>query len=298
MADSRIDTANDRPTGDDLSIGALLRLGADDELTAPERDRLAAHLRAHPEDAARLDTERALRARVGRILDRSPGAPADLRDSVASILRSDASEAPVIRRTDRSFWRRSLAPLAIAASLVFVVSASIVIRQAAVRSTDAAWMDANLGAEVAGFVEREHSRCVGLDDATNMKFVTSTLDGAHALIEERLGAGARTLDLSGQGLELTGAGACHVPGEGRSVHLLYRPVDGDGGAVSLFVQAGAPDFRGVDSSCLCLTDLVEGEEVLVWRRDGLVFYLVCPAGESLAPGILTALDAPTARSFL
>jgi hypothetical protein len=298
MADSRIDTANDRPTGDDLSIGALLRLGADDELIAPERDRLAAHLRAHPEDAARLDTERALRARVGRLLDRSPGAPADLRDSVASILRSDASEAPVIRRTDRSFWRRSLAPLAIAASLVFVVSASIVIRQAAVRSTDAAWMDANLGAEVAGFVEREHSRCVGLDDATNMKFVTSTLDGAHALIEERLGAGARKLDLSGQGLELTGAGACHVPGEGRSVHLLYRPVDGDGGAVSLFVQAGAPDFRGVDSSCLCLTDLVEGEEVLVWRRDGLVFYLVCPAGESLAPGILTALDAPTARSFL
>ncbi|MFG0275682.1 MAG: anti-sigma factor family protein [Phycisphaerales bacterium] len=298
MADSRPDNAHDRPTGDDLSIGALLRLGADDELTAPERERLAAHLRAHPEDAARLDTERAIRARVGQTLERSPAAPADLRDRVASILRGDADEAPVIRRTDRSFWRRSLAPLAIAASLLLVVSASIVIRQAAIRSGEPTWMDASFGAAVASFVEREHSRCVGLNDETNMKFVTNTLEGAHALMQDRLGTTARSLDLSGQGLELTGAGACHVPGEGKSVHLLYRPTDGRDGAVSLFVQAGAPGFQGVDESCICLSELAEGEEVLVWRRDGLVFYLVCPESDGPASGILDALDAPTSRSFL
>lgn len=290
---------DDRPTGDELPIGALLRLAADDELTADEADRLERHLREHPEDRARIDAERGLRARVGQLGAQAPAPSSDLRERVAGILAGDASEAdaPVIRRTDRSFWQRSLAPLAIAASLLLVVSASLIIRQAAV-STSGAWMSETFGAEVAGFVDREHDRCAGLNDATNMKFVTNTIDGANALMLKRLGAAPATIDLSSRGLTLAGAGACHVPGEGRSVHVLYRPTGEDGAPVSLFVQSGAAAFEGVDERSLCIQrPSGERDEVLVWRRDGLLYYLVSPPGRD-AEALLGALGAPTDRAFL
>lgn len=291
--------SNDRPSGDALSAGALLRLAADDELTPDERARLEAHLGAHPDDRARIDAERALRARVGALLDRSPAAPASLRASVENILASASDDAPVvIRRTDQSFWRRSLTPFAIAAGLLLVVSASIIVRQVGLQSGIAAWMTESQGAQAAAFVEREHSRCAGLDDQRNTKFVTDTLEGANDLIAERLGATGATIDLSSQGLTLTGAGACSVPGEGKSVHLLYRGGAGDDAwAASLFIQTGDPDFEGVDPKCLCLNRLTDREEVLVWRRDGLVYYLVCPPGGS-AVTLLEALDAPTRRTLL
>jgi len=298
-SDRPANPTDDRPRGDALSIGALLRLAADDELTADEADRLERHLREHPEDRARIDSERGLRAHVARFGARAPAASSDLRERIAGILAGEAEEAdaPVIRRTDRSFWQRSLAPLAIAASLLLVVSASLVIRQAAV-TTGGGWMNEVFGAEVAGFVDREHDRCVELDDATNLKFVTSTLEGASELMVERLGSAPAMIDLSVRGLTLAGAGGCHVPGDGRSVHLLYRPTSEAGTPVSLFVQREVSGFEGADSNSLCIQrPRDERDEVLVWRRDGLIYYLVCPPGRD-ARELLTTLGAPTERTFL
>ena len=64
-----------------------------------------------------------------------------------------------------------------------------------------------------------------MNDGRNMKFVTDSLEGATALIAERLGAASSNIDLSSAGLVLAGAGACHVPGGGKSVHLLYRDAE-------------------------------------------------------------------------
>lgn len=302
---------HDRPTGDGLTMAALLRLAADGELTPEERRIVDAHLREHPEDRARVAFEQSLRQRVATLMSRDVPDAAPLRESIVAAMRQE-SEAPaapapatrsddganeVIRRTDRSFWRRSLAPIAVAAGVLLAASATIIVRQAVMQTAAPTWLDRAQGAEVARFVEDEHLRCAALDDQTNTKFTAHTLPEAQQLIADRLGGSSMPLDLSSMGLTLTGAGGCTVPSGGESVHLLYRPQSPEAQPVSLFVQVDTTDFQGEDDECLCLNDYAEDHEVLLWRRDGLIFYLVCPRG-SEADRVLNELDAPLTRTFL
>jgi len=292
-------------------MAALLRLAADGELTPEERRRVDAHLSQHPEDRARVAFEQSLRDRVATLMSRDVPDAAPLRESIVAAMRQE-SETPaapvqaarsdddatrVIRRTDRSFWRRSLTPIAIAAGILLAATATIIVRQAMVQTAAPTWLDRAQGAEVARFVEDEHLRCAALDDQTNTKFTAHTMTEAQQLIADRLGGSSMPLDLSSMGMTLAGAGGCTVPGGGESVHILYRPQSPDARPVSLFVQVDTTDFQGEDDECLCLNDYADDHEVLLWRRDGLIFYLVCPRGEA-ADRVLNTLGAPLTRSFL
>jgi hypothetical protein len=89
--------------------------------------------------------------------------------------------------------------------------------------------------------------------------------------------------LSKAGYQFAGLGQCHVPGRGRSAHLLYKPdstVAPGAPVVSLFIQE--------DTGELSLEDFCayrkEGDPakkrccMTVWRADGLLYYLVTPKG--------------------
>jgi anti-sigma factor RsiW len=297
MSDERNDNQDKRHDAREPSIAELLRRAADDELTRPQRALLDAHLAAHPEDAERLEFERALRKHVASAMI-GARAPQDIRDAalraMQSAAESDADDAPApIVRRERSFWARYplAAPLALAAALLLAISAGIIVQRTG--SPDNIWLTEAQQASVVTFVDKEHNRCAAMECTGNPKWVANSLDTALAAMTDYMGVAPERLDLTDTGFTLTGAGPCHVPGDGKSMHLLYRSAqDLSAPSISLFIQETGSDTV-IDASCLC--DKMDVGEVLMWRRDGLAYYLVCPS-DDVADLALATLGAPTRRS--
>jgi hypothetical protein len=88
-----------------------------------------------------------------------------------------------------------------------------------------------------------------------------------------LGHDATCPDLSKLGYQFAGCGPCTVPG-GKTAHLLYKPASGAGGAVSLFVQLDQKQLALEQGKVYLSKADSDGTEMIVWRGQGVVYYLV------------------------
>jgi anti-sigma factor RsiW len=290
-----------------LSRGALLRAGADGELTPAQARALADLVSADPEASRRMESERLLRAAIGRAV-RAPATPAGLRDRVAAamasldldqeISHSSANSGGTIElepsvpeqmapsTRQRSFWSSLGSPAvlrrvgAIAAVVLLTLTAGELVRRA---GSATSVLEAR--ASAVDFVAEEHGRCLMDFAPGGGKFsVTSSeqLPGfANGIVGREIGL-ADLLVQGVQNLTFVDAGECGVPAGGKSMHLRFD-VENDAGeheVVSLFVQAADPKI-GLDEGVSYLLDpaSVGGDpakspSVYLWLRDGLAYYLV------------------------
>lgn len=295
---------DERIDPDSLSWEQKVMLAADGE--APE-----AVLRELAEDARAqraIAFERALRERIAAAFGRER-APEDLRRRIESLLAQEqgvevgraasATVGPPATR-QRSFWtRRSfLGWAAAAAAVALTATLTMVFALRAAAPT--------LPAQVAAFLEQEHSRCADLGEYFDQKMVARDEAEAKALLQRLLNvADGPKVDLRQAGFVLLGAGPCHVPGKGPSAHLLYGPSKESAARqpLSVFVQRVGPSdvaarFRlGLCYELLCGDNL--RDVIAAWRVGEAVVYVYCPDGASRLPRkALQALGAPTQRVAL
>jgi anti-sigma factor RsiW len=87
-----------------------------------------------------------------------------------------------------------------------------------------------------------------------------------------LGHSARCPDLAKLGYTFQGCGPCTIPG-GKTAHLLYKSVEGHK-PLSLFVQNDAGQLALDGKKVYLSRDPADGTEMIIWRGDGVVYYLV------------------------
>lgn len=294
-----------------LDVAALLRAGADDELTSHDERRLEAHLETQPGDVARVEAERELRRAVRRALneDASSGAPAGLRERVASAMANadlDTSVpdtmAPETRQT--SFWAspRSRGILAMAALVAITLTLGIMFFQPQGTSP---FMTSGLGTSqviaertsAATYVAKEHSRCFLETIDTGPKFTVDEPENLPSLAGNVVGQSIELADLIRSGatdIEFLNAGRCGVPGGGSSLHLRFTLPDRDD-VVSLFIQedSGRMNFEeGVTYEIPPTQEAPNSPSIFIWSREGLNYYLVIERPEECKP-VRDLLSAPS-----
>lgn len=291
-----------QPPIPDLPIAALLRLAADDELTAEQRARLDAHLLEHPEDGRRIEFERSLRCACARACCPCGCAPAGLRERILAQAATGGAEATAgasraaPRRPD---WgvRAVVRFGAVAAAVALVaVMAFLVGRSGQERG---GLSGRTLAASLAGFVVTEHERCAGGDATVESKFFIHDAEEAAnefgALVGRPVSLPClRHAEL--EGLRFVDAGLCHPPG-GDALHMRFRRQDAEGGSglVSLWVQED--DGRLPMEDGVTYTLGVGCDGVRVWRLDGIRYVLVCSRAEEV-PAACSALASPRATQPL
>jgi len=294
-----------------LSAASRLRAAADAEIPEPEG--------LGDADRTRLAFERELKESVARVMREPAAAPPGLRDSVSQILASGISaaasdvrtsnEAPVGRghaahnglgSSDRSFW--SGGPrmwMSLAAALLLVASAALLLQVASVPNgfnrgagqASATIIEGVGRAELVGFMADEHDRCATFTPAALAKFSVTTLDQAC----EEAGSYLRTpLDpdslLPGH-YTFAGYGPCRVPGGGKSVHMIYRTDEPGFVPISLFIQERSDRCRLDEGRTYIVSCKESPSPLFVWRRGGLIFYLVSP-DQTPAESVPADLGAP------
>jgi hypothetical protein len=298
-----------------MGLGALIRAGADGELTPQQERRLEVHLEREPGDASRIESERLLREAVSRIGQSGPGAPAGLREQVlramaAADLSADGAAvdvsgpdvpgrmAPLTR--SRSFWASASGRTAlVAAALLMAVTAGFLVRGSL--PADGVFSARTTAVQ---FVAREHGRCTveiapGADkfavtDPLMLPSFARTLMGRDVSLGDLVEGGATNL-------RFIDAGGCHVPMGGRSMHLRFEAPTPSGGTTlaSLFVQEDRGELDLAESVTYRLDPRAESGEasrspgVFLWLRDGMVYYLVTEAPEG-CEDMRRCLDAPAA----
>ena len=282
-------------------VAARLRALADDELPPSEAADLRNELDA--EAIARADSfERALRRSCAGCMSEG-AAPAGLRERITASLEAacnqseteepaspepQESDAPpiVISRTDRSFWTQGRAFMGVAAA---VALAAVVWVLAPSGTTPSAPTDqfsgdaATLLATATQHVSSEHHGCT-LDAShfeNKMAGITAepSEQSSVAYITEEIGDVPVKLALGQAGYTLKGVGGCHLPGPGKSVHLLYEPVHPGSLPISLFIQQASDAQRStLAEGTVYSTGMDSPPFVRVWRESGAVYFMVteCP----------------------
>jgi hypothetical protein len=92
-------------------------------------------------------------------------------------------------------------------------------------------------------------------------------------LKDFLGRDVACPDLSKMGYRFAGCGPCTIPG-GKTAHLLYRPVNGSGPCVSLFVQNDAGQLAIEKGRVYYAQDARNHTPMIVWRGEGVLYYLV------------------------
>jgi len=231
-----------------------LRCYCDGELSHAERAEVEQRLECCARDREVVAFERTLRQRVAQSM--ADPVPGELEAKVRSALcggvagRIDPLERgqpdAAASSTDGR-WREFLAGprraniFAVAASLALVAGAVLVgiYGQPIDKLQPGQRIDA--AREAASFASMEHTRCAASDEARSEKLLDHDPALASQSLSDFLDAPLQTSDLTGIGYEFVGAGACHVPGFERSVHLFYRRIRPDGAAMFLSLFVGRPD---------------------------------------------------------
>jgi anti-sigma factor RsiW len=94
-----------------------------------------------------------------------------------------------------------------------------------------------------------------------------------ASLRQYLGHDAVCPDLTKLGYRFIGCGPCTIPG-GKTAHLLYRPINGQGGCVSLFVQPDEGQLKLENGRVYFARDEADATPMIIWRSEGVVYYLV------------------------
>jgi anti-sigma factor RsiW len=251
-------------------IDPLVTPYVDGELTAADRELVAAHVRVCAPCHSRVTAEQAVRTLIQARKSTLSAirAPESLRTRCGDAARLDALRAlgspgdvarpvPAGRPSvDPRFsgatavpWRTRLAPLALAASLVLVVGGAFVYQ---VTDASARVMAAELTAD--------HVKCFA------MNRMLDTHDLPNVVESSMISGFGWKMHLpeepSRAGLELVGARPC-LYGEGKIAHIMYRH---DGRPVSLFMLPNATRTR----------DLVEvlGHQAAIWCVGNRTFVLI------------------------
>jgi anti-sigma factor RsiW len=240
------------------TIDPLVTPYVDGEIPAGERARVEEHLRVCAPCHSRVSAERAVRA---LIQTRKPalqgdGAPPALRDTCARLAEAAfASHSARISDAEHAsarqalFSRKRLGPLALAASLVLIVSGAFVY-QLTERSATV------LAAELAA----DHVKCFAMNQVLATHQDSSVVERAMAL---GFGWPARLPQQPERvGLELVGARPC-LYGEGRVAHIMYRY---QGRPVSLFMLPNTVRTEEVIK--------VLGHQCAIWSEGDRTFVLV------------------------
>lgn len=302
---------NENPSQHDLSSmalsdAALIRIAADGEqdlLSADQRARLS-ELEASAEVRSQIEAEQSLRASLVRTYA-GTAAPAGLRERLqAKLADADASvpEQLAEQTSQPSFWRKTVATLAVAAAVAITGISIFQGGQVNPNGTQVAGLGISteiLAARQAAakFVSSEHDKCVmdlGRALAKSRVVEAEQLPEAVSGVLDR---SARIEDLiftGNPGVSFEWAGPCGVPGA-PSMHLSFESPD-HGGNVSLFIQPDREDLGLKADTTYTFGSACddEGPAVYVWSREGFVYYLV--AAE--APGCDTLLKDQQAPESL
>lgn len=295
-----------------LPVAALLRCCADGELTDQQKAQLEAHLNAHPDDDMRVEFERQLRKACERSMAGSARCPEALRKRVMALAAAstdadaDHSPAPVpvvlaSATRNRSFWISSSRFMAVAAAVLLGLTLAFQIGRwsSVVPASPEDGTQVVLATRATEFVRREHSRCAKLRDAEiGNKFTATEAEGLSGAFQSVLGKNLTLEDLisHADSVRFVDAGRCGVPG-GRSLHIrLSTLAEGQEHTASLFVQEDTGRLQLSEGKTY---QFAEGEEngrlsVYVWRRAGLLYWLVCDRSDS--PRMIQALGAPQVRN--
>jgi|GEM_PF-2427634 len=287
-----------------------IRCVADGELPVPQATAMA-----QDESAQRgVAFERTLRTRVASVMS-GGAAPSELRAAVEAMFATEAPESqgedlpvrqpvtvgPAATRT-HAFWSRRnvLTTLAAAAVVGLVATVGVFVRNATAPVP-------RIAATLVSFLEQEHAKCSTFGPYFDQKMIVRNEQDAAAYVAAILETPISTLDLQESGYSLAGAGRCHVPGDGASVHAIYSALKSvvkgqqEAAPVSVFLQVATDDtplFKpGVCYEKPCGENLAD--RLAVWRSGDLIYYIYCPgAADGMPKQVLRSLGAPNGRVTL
>ena len=259
-----------------------MRAVADAEL-GPE------HLEGIEGADAQVAFERDLRSSIARVMGESASsAPAELRDRLQAMLgagdagQSNVVQTPMGDTRSRSFWSGIGRIAAIAAVVALCASAVIMSSR---QPSSGHTLQAGL---LASFVHNQHDRCQTDQHFSNQKFTATNLESAISLAREHLGEVPALIkrgfkNLEQIGFRFTGMGRCAVPGQGHSVHVLFRGDDAANRVVSLFIQVDRHQWVLADAQSAMVRDGLSGDQVVVvWHDDRFMYFLFASQNEDLA----------------
>lgn len=253
-------------------VAALLRAEADGEIDAAGAAELDAAGITARED--RVEGERALRAATARVMG-DVRTPSGLRDDVLRALRGGTVSGDV--RVTRTMLTARLRLVGMAAVLALCVTGVWLAARYAMPQ-----QESDLALRAATVAMEEHVRSASdVVYAEKSKSKIREVSEIASFCRDRLGRVPSIDWLVRQG-EFLGGGPCSLPGEGEVVHLrfLAKAACGHTEYFSLFIQRDTGDVRfpaeGKSSVVPCGG---AGEQVTVWRRDGLLHFLVSADAE-------------------
>jgi hypothetical protein len=190
--------------------------------------------------------------------------------------------------SDATFWTAKRKRFwTIAGALIVLVALGVLSTFLIARRPEAGPQSAGKG-ELAAYLSDEHKAAFREGTRLDQKFTLTDMAALGPSLQNWVGNSKTFEELfPGGGLKFLGAGKSAVPGAGESAHL--RLTADAGGDLSLFIK----QYRQ-------LPKLDEGSYTLpgratsidVWRRGGLMYYLVANTSDAL--GVLRkAMDAPT-----
>ncbi len=283
MANPTDSNRDDPPT----RRAALLRAAADGEIGPSEAGALEAHLLHSPEDREVIAFERRLREQIAAAAP-SHAAPDALRRRVEALSTSPRTNLAGRRWSARSLWAVAAASVALAAAGIFVAS-----QIPARLPSGGEVVNTSHRAALTRFLGWQHAECEVHADSIKQRFDIGPASDAPTKLaailrrEPDLGAIRTGAD---NGIEYLGGARCAVPGRGESVHIVLGYRDPETAGVrrlaSLFVQDDHNELA-LDEGRTYHMRPRAGEwngrdmTVCVWRRNGLIYFLVGTSAEAL-----------------
>jgi len=257
---------------------------ADGELDAAAAERVRAHVASNPAAANKVALHNKLREAGRRAMAQGVAVPPGLLARVEEMAAAQLPERGARQMSDArsSRWRIGFG-MAIAAVLVLGIGSVVVFMQVN-RGAEVVRGSAVVPVEWVNSTAKVHINCAKHEAHFSPQF-SRTLHELPGSLREFLGHDATCPDLSKLGYQFIGCGPCTVPG-GKTAHLLYKHAGGGGGAaggpVSLFVQLDKGQLPLADGKVYLSKDAGDGTEMIIWRGQGVVYYLVGETDDQLA----------------